>query len=69
MSQAIRNGVDKLQQAFDSASTGDKKAQQLAQNTKDVHDPSNRITTDYGVTQSNTGIVTPSLFFLTTCSY
>ena len=31
-----------------------KKVAQLAANTKDVHDTSNRITTDYGVKQTNT---------------
>jgi catalase len=32
-----------------------KKVQQLAADTKDVHDKNNRITTDYGVKQTNTG--------------
>ncbi|KAK5129282.1 catalase A [Meristemomyces frigidus] len=52
-SQVIRSGVEKLQESFDGSLEG-KKIQQLAANTKDVHDPKNRITTDYGVTQSNT---------------
>jgi catalase len=30
------------------------KVAQLAADTKDVHDPSNRITSDYGVKQNNT---------------
>ena len=56
--EAIRSGVEKLQETLGGSLEG-KKVQQLAQNMKDVHDPKNRITTDYGVTQSNTGVSSP----------
>ena len=56
--EAIRSGVGKLQETL-NGSIEDKKLQQMAQNMKDVHDPKNRITTDYGITQSNTGMWNP----------
>ena len=57
--EAIRSGVGKLQETL-NGSIEDKKLQQMAQNIKDVHDPKNRITTDYGITQSNTGMWNPT---------
>ena len=48
----VSDGLERAQAAF----AGEKGAKlaQLQQNTKDVHDPSNRITTDFGVKQTNT---------------
>ncbi|KAI7458769.1 Catalase-1 [Hortaea werneckii] len=50
---AISAGAEKLQKHLDG-SLGGKKMADMAHNMKDVHDPKNRITTDFGVTQHNT---------------
>lgn len=51
-SQILANIADRTKEAMPSATS--KKVSQLASVTKDVHDKSARITTDYGVKQSNT---------------
>ncbi|KAK7186909.1 catalase-domain-containing protein [Paraphaeosphaeria sporulosa] len=50
-SSILSQGKEKIQEAM---SAKDTKAAQLAANTKDVHDPSYRITSDWGTKQSNT---------------
>lgn len=52
-SSVISSGLEKVQQQLGGSLEG-QKAAQLANNTKDYHDPKNRITTDYGVKQNNT---------------
>ncbi|KAF2766187.1 CAT2 catalase [Teratosphaeria nubilosa] len=51
---AINNGLEKLQQATNVHGTESVKINDLAQETKNYHDPNNRITTDFGTVQSNT---------------
>ena len=53
-SHAISTGLEKLQETLDG-SLEDQKLANLGKDMKDVMDPNNRITTDYGVKQSNTG--------------
>ncbi|KAF9731085.1 catalase A [Paraphaeosphaeria minitans] len=50
-SSILSQGREKIQEAM---SAKDTKAAQLAANTKDVHDPSYRITSDWGTKQTNT---------------
>jgi len=50
---AVSSGLEKLQEKLDGSLEGQKLAN-LASDTKDYHDPKNRITTDYGVKQTNT---------------
>lgn len=52
-SQHISAGLEKLQQTLDGTMEGAKLAD-LKRDTKDYHDPKNRLTTDYGVKQENT---------------
>lgn len=52
----ISSGVEKLQKTLDGAIEGVKIAH-LRRDTKDYHDPRNRVTTDYGVKQNNTDMV------------
>lgn len=47
------SGLEKLQEQLDGSAEG-RKVAQLAKDTQDYHDPKNRLTTDYGVKQSNT---------------
>jgi len=49
----ISSGIEKLQESMNGSLEGRKLAD-LGKDMKNVHDPKNRITTDYGVTQSNT---------------
>ena len=51
-SQILASVSEKAQQAMSSEPNA--KLAYLAQNTKDAHDKSYRITTDYGVKQTNT---------------
>ena len=51
---ALANGLGKASTAVTDTVEGGKQAD-LARNTKQVDDPNNRITTDYGVKQWNTG--------------
>jgi catalase len=53
MTSAITNKLGKVQGALQDHEQGTKAAQ-LAAVTKDVHDPDSRITSDFGVKQSNT---------------
>jgi len=53
MAQGLSTGLEKLQQSLDGSLEG-KKVAQLRTSMKDVHDPKARITTDYGVKQTNT---------------
>lgn len=53
-SYAISTGLEKLQETLDGSLEGQKLAN-LGKDMKDVTDPNSRITTDYGVKQSNTG--------------
>lgn len=53
-STAISSGLEKLQETLDGSLEGLKLAN-LAKDTKDYHDKNNRIATDYGVKQANTG--------------
>lgn len=53
--QSLSAGLEKLQQTVNGGAEG-AKVQDLARDTKDVHDPNARLTTDYGVRQSNTGM-------------
>lgn len=50
----ISSGLEKLQKTLDGTVEGVKLAD-LRRDTKDYHDPNNRLTTDYGVKQANTG--------------
>lgn len=50
-SSILSQGKEKIQEVM---SAKDQKATNLAANTKDVHDPSWRITSDWGVKQTNT---------------
>jgi catalase len=50
---AISTGLEKLQETLNGSLEG-RKVADLAKNTVDYNDPKNRITTDYGVKQSNT---------------
>ncbi|KAK4895490.1 catalase 1 [Elasticomyces elasticus] len=50
---AISTGLEKLQETLNGSPEG-RKVADLARDTKDYHDPSARITTDYGVKQTNT---------------
>ncbi|KAI7168369.1 CAT2 catalase [Hortaea werneckii] len=50
---AISAGAEKLQMHLKGSLEGNKMAD-MAHDMKDVHDPKNRITTDFGVTQHNT---------------
>lgn len=50
--QSVQNGVDTLAGAV--GTQGSKKQQDMARDTKDYMDKNNRLTTDYGVKQSNT---------------
>lgn len=52
----ISSGLEKLQKTLDGTVEGVKVAD-LGRDTKDYHDPKNRLTTDYGVKQNNTGTV------------
>lgn len=52
-SNPISTGLEKLQATLDGSLEG-RKVADLARDTKDYHDPKNRITTDYGVKQWNT---------------
>jgi catalase len=52
--QTISSGLEKLQQTLNGSAEG-QKVVDLARDTRDYHDPSNRLTTDYGVKQNNTG--------------
>lgn len=52
--QTVSSGLNKLQQTINGSVEGQKIAD-LAKDTRDYHDPANRITTDYGVKQNNTG--------------
>lgn len=52
-SSAISAGAEKLQKHLDGSLEG-KKMADMANDMKDVHNPKNRITTDFGVTQNNT---------------
>ncbi|KAK5009453.1 catalase 1 [Cryomyces antarcticus] len=55
MTQAISSGLEKAQKALNGGSSGSgKKIDQLASVTKDVHDDSHRITSDFGTKQTNT---------------
>ena len=54
-SQQISSGLEKLQSTLDGSVEGAKVAD-LKRDTKDYHDPKNRLTTDYGVKQENTGM-------------
>lgn len=49
----ISTGLEKLQQTLGGSVEGEKLAD-LSRDTKDYHDPKNRLTTDYGVKQANT---------------
>ncbi|KAK4974755.1 catalase A [Elasticomyces elasticus] len=49
----LSTGLEKVQETLNGSLEG-KKVAQLAKDTKDYHDPKSRITTDYGVRQSNT---------------
>ncbi|SMQ45471.1 unnamed protein product [Zymoseptoria tritici ST99CH_3D7] len=51
--QTVSSGLNKLQQTINGSVEGQKIAD-LAKDTRDYHDPANRITTDYGVKQNNT---------------
>jgi len=53
-SSAISTGLEKVQETLNGSLEG-KKVADMAKDTKNVHDPSARITTDYGVKQTNTG--------------
>jgi len=53
MTSTISSGLEKVRENI-SAPFADAKAKDLQKDIKDVHDPSNRITTDYGVKVSNT---------------
>ena len=50
--QNVQNGVDRVASAI--GTQGSKKQQDMAKDTKDAMDTSYRLTTDYGVKQSNT---------------
>lgn len=50
--QNVQNGVDRVASAI--GTQGSKKQQDMAKDTKDAMDKSYRLTTDYGVKQSNT---------------
>ncbi|KAK4503935.1 hypothetical protein PRZ48_004850 [Zasmidium cellare] len=52
-SAPISTGLEKLQKTLDGTVEGVKVAD-LRRDTKDYHDPKNRLTTDYGVKQNNT---------------
>lgn len=56
--KAVNSGLEKLQETLDGSLEG-RKVADLAKDTKDYHDPKNRITTDYGVKQWNTGMFEP----------
>ena len=49
----LSNGIDKLTENLDG-SNENAKTRDMAKDVKDYHDPNARITTDYGVKQSNT---------------
>ena len=51
---AISTGLEKLQETLDGSPEG-RKVADMAKDTKNYHDPQNRITTDYGVKLTNTG--------------
>ena len=53
-SAPISTGLEELQKTLDGTTEGVKVAD-LRRDTKDYHDPKNRLTTDYGVKQNNTG--------------
>ncbi|EMC98652.1 hypothetical protein BAUCODRAFT_30922 [Baudoinia panamericana UAMH 10762] len=54
MAQSVlRNGVEKLSEALDGSTQG-QKLRDMAKDMKDYHDPNARLTTDYGVKQTNT---------------
>lgn len=46
--------TDTVKEAVTGSSTENKKIQSIQHNISDYHDPNNRITTDYGVKQTNT---------------
>jgi len=52
---AISAVGEKLQETLNGA-TENPKVASMSKDYKNVHDPSARITTDYGVKQSNTGV-------------
>ncbi|TKA61558.1 Catalase-1 [Cryomyces minteri] len=55
MARVISSGLEKAQKALNGGSSGSgKKIDQLASVTKDVHDDSHRITSDFGTKQTNT---------------
>lgn len=58
---AVSAGLNKLQQTLGSSTGG--KAYDLASSTRDYNDTKARITTDYGVLQSNTGMLIRVLGF------
>lgn len=51
----VSDGLAKIQQTLNGSASDNPKIADLAVDTKDVHDKSARITTDYGVRQNNTG--------------
>lgn len=57
-SNLVSSGLEKLQERLDGSIEGSKLSD-LRKDLKDYHDPQNRITTDYGVKQSNTGTSMP----------
>lgn len=52
--RTVSAGLHKLQETLGSSTTP--KASDLSTATRDYNDPNARITTDYGVLQSNTGM-------------
>ena len=53
MAQALSSGLGKLQENLNGSLEG-KKVADMAKVTKDYHDPNAKLTTDYGVKQTNT---------------
>ncbi len=51
----LSTGVEKLQETLNGSTEGRKMAD-MAKDMKNYHDPNARLTTDYGVKQTNTGM-------------
>jgi hypothetical protein len=61
--KAVNSGLEKLQEILDGSLAGQTVADLVknTKDTKDYHDPKNRITTDYCVKQWNTDMLTPKV--------
>lgn len=59
-SHTLSSGLEMLQQTVNGGAQS-AKVQDMARNTRDVHDPNAKLTTDYGVKHSNTGMLSAKI--------